>query len=97
MASSIRPERVRRPPLFDLRPTIGAPAHRIQPHRDLSHGNTEIVATASGAGEALHGEIGVLTKKNNRLIGAVHKAIDHAIQSGTYQQAIDRWGASPKQ
>lgn len=53
---------------------------------------TKIVATFSGAGEALQGEIGVLTKKDNGLIGAVHKAIDHAIRSGTYQQVIDRWG-----
>ncbi|MET8779979.1 ABC transporter substrate-binding protein [Nocardia sp. NPDC004654] len=53
---------------------------------------TKIVATFSGAGEALQGEIGVLTKKNNGLIGAVQKALRHAIESGLYQRVIDRWG-----
>lgn len=55
-------------------------------------GQTKIVATFSGAGEDLQGEIGVLTKKDNGLIGAVHKALQHAIDSGLYQQVIDRWG-----
>ncbi|MFI2478016.1 ABC transporter substrate-binding protein [Nocardia xishanensis] len=53
---------------------------------------TKIVATFSGAGEALQGQIGVLTKKNNGLIGAVQKALRHAIESGLYQRVIDRWG-----
>ncbi len=38
--------------------------------------------------DALPSEIGVLTKKDNGLIGP----INNAIQTGTYQQVIDRWG-----
>ncbi|WP_419150651.1 ABC transporter substrate-binding protein [Nocardia vinacea] len=53
---------------------------------------TRIVATFSGAGDALQGEIGVLTKKDSGLIGPINKAINNAIQTGTYQQVIDRWG-----
>ncbi|MET8874869.1 ATP-binding cassette domain-containing protein [Nocardia sp. NPDC004604] len=53
---------------------------------------TKIVATFSGAGDTLQGEIGVLTKRDNGLIGPINKAINNAIQTGTYQQVIDRWG-----
>ncbi|MEV0250586.1 ABC transporter substrate-binding protein [Nocardia sp. NPDC050712] len=53
---------------------------------------TKIIASFSGAGEQLQGEIAVLTKKNNALIGPVHKALEHLIQDGTYQKILDRWG-----
>jgi polar amino acid transport system substrate-binding protein len=55
-------------------------------------GETEIIGTFSGAGDALQGEIGVLTKKDNGLIEAVNEAINHAIEDGSYQKVIDRWG-----
>ncbi|KIQ19889.1 ABC transporter substrate-binding protein [Rhodococcus sp. MEB064] len=55
-------------------------------------GETEVVGTLSGAGDALQGEIAVLTKKDNGLIQAVHDAIDHAIEDGSYQKVLDRWG-----
>ncbi|MEU7140664.1 ABC transporter substrate-binding protein [Nocardia sp. NPDC046473] len=58
---------------------------------------TKILATFSGAGDALQGEIAVLTKKNNGLITAVQHALNHAIQHGTYQQVIDRWGLKTEQ
>ena len=51
-----------------------------------------IVATFSGAGEQLQGEIAVLTKKGNGLIEAVQAALAHVIADGTYQKVIDRWG-----
>ncbi|MBF6190218.1 MULTISPECIES: ABC transporter substrate-binding protein [Nocardia] len=53
---------------------------------------TRIVGTFSGAGEALQGEIAVLTKKDNGLITAVQHALAYAIEHGAYQQVIDRWG-----
>jgi polar amino acid transport system substrate-binding protein len=53
---------------------------------------TKIVATFSGAGDKLQGEIAALTKKDNGLIQAVQKAINHTIENGTYQKALDRWG-----
>ena len=53
---------------------------------------TKIVATFSGAGDKLQGEIAALTKKDNGLIQAVQEAINHTIENGTYQKALDRWG-----
>lgn len=55
-------------------------------------GQTKVVATFSGAGDALQAEIAVLTRKDNGLIGAVHAALQYAIQNGFYQKVIDRWG-----
>ncbi|MEV6225953.1 transporter substrate-binding domain-containing protein [Nocardia fluminea] len=52
----------------------------------------KIVATFSGAGEQLQGEIAALTKKDNGLIGPIHKALQHAIADGSYQKVLDRWG-----
>jgi polar amino acid transport system substrate-binding protein len=53
---------------------------------------TKIVATFSGAGDKLQGEIAALTKKDNGLIEAVQKAINRTIENGTYQKALDHWG-----
>lgn len=55
-------------------------------------GDTEVVGSVSGAGDALQGEIGVLTKKGNGLIEAVQRALEHAIEDGSYQRVLDRWG-----
>lgn len=55
-------------------------------------GESKIIGTVSGAGDALQGEIAVTTKKDNGLIEAVQEAIDHAIETGDYQKVIDRWG-----
>ncbi|MFF2396688.1 ABC transporter substrate-binding protein [Nocardia sp. NPDC058114] len=52
----------------------------------------KIIATFSGAGEQLQGEIAALTKKDNGLIGPIHKALQHAIADGSYQKILDRWG-----
>ncbi|RKH79299.1 ABC transporter substrate-binding protein, partial [Corallococcus praedator] len=56
-----------------------------------SLGETKVIGTFSGAGEALQGEIAVLTKRDNGLAKAFADAIDHTIENGTYQQVIDRW------
>lgn len=53
---------------------------------------TKILATYSGAGDTLKGEIAVLTKKDNGLIQAVQQAVNHTIQNGTYRRWLDRWG-----
>ncbi|MFC9994715.1 ABC transporter substrate-binding protein [Nocardia sp. NPDC127526] len=55
-------------------------------------GQTKVIATFSGAGDALQAEIAVLTRKDNGLIGPVHQALQHAIAHGDYQKVIDRWG-----
>ncbi|RJO69123.1 ABC transporter substrate-binding protein [Nocardia panacis] len=52
---------------------------------------TKVLGTFSGAGEQLQGEIAVLTKKDNGLIGPIHQALEYAIQHGLYQQTLDRW------
>lgn len=61
-------------------------------YHSTTTGETELIATFSGAGEALQGEIAVLTKKDNGLIAAVHEALVHAIADGSYQKVLDRWG-----
>jgi polar amino acid transport system substrate-binding protein len=55
-------------------------------------GQTKLVGTFSGAGEALQGEIAVLIKKDNGLVRAVADAINHAIADGTYRKVLQRWG-----
>ncbi|GAB3211161.1 ABC transporter substrate-binding protein [Nocardia tengchongensis] len=52
----------------------------------------KVLTTWSGAGDALQAEIGVLTRKDNGLVGPVHQAIQYAIEHGTYKQVLDRWG-----
>ncbi|MQY22857.1 transporter substrate-binding domain-containing protein [Nocardia macrotermitis] len=55
-------------------------------------GKAKIVATFSGAGDALQAEIAVLTKKDNGLIGPVHEAWRYAMAQGLYRKVLDRWG-----
>ncbi|WP_433592457.1 transporter substrate-binding domain-containing protein [Nocardia sp. CA-145437] len=57
-----------------------------------SAGQTKVVTTLSGAGDALQAEIGVLTKKDNGLAGPLRAAIQYAIDNGLYKQVLDRWG-----
>ncbi|MFD4444664.1 ABC transporter substrate-binding protein [Nocardia sp. NPDC058519] len=61
-------------------------------YHSTTTGETKLIATFSGAGEALQGEIAVLTKKNSGLNAAVHKALVDAIADGSYQKVLDRWG-----
>jgi polar amino acid transport system substrate-binding protein len=61
-------------------------------YHSASAKETKVIATFSGAGEKLQGEIAALTKKDNGLIQAVQKAINHTIENGTYQRALERWG-----
>jgi len=56
-----------------------------------STGESKVIGTFSGAGDALQGEIAVLTKKDNGLAKAFADALNHTIENGTYQQVIDRW------
>ncbi|WP_280267382.1 ABC transporter substrate-binding protein [Nocardia wallacei] len=55
-------------------------------------GQTKILTTYSGAGDALQAEIAVLTRKDNGLIGPVHEALQYAVEHGAYQQVLARWG-----
>ncbi|ORB52713.1 ABC transporter substrate-binding protein [Mycobacteroides saopaulense] len=55
-------------------------------------GQTKLIGTFSGAGEALQGEIAVLTKKDNGLVAPIADAVNHAIASGTYRKVLQRWG-----
>ncbi|MFE3259694.1 ABC transporter substrate-binding protein [Nocardia sp. NPDC059091] len=52
----------------------------------------KVLTTWSGAGDALQAEIAALTRKDNGLIGPVQQAIQYAIDHGTYEQVLDRWG-----
>jgi polar amino acid transport system substrate-binding protein len=53
---------------------------------------TKILATYSGGGDALQGEIAVLTKKGSGLNEAINQALNHVIANGTYAKALTRWG-----
>lgn len=53
---------------------------------------TKILATYSGAGDALQGEIAVLVKKDNGLIGPINEALNHVIENGSYAKVLERWG-----
>ena len=68
---------------------------RPQPDRPVPRGQRPArprsIGTFSGAGDALQGEIAVLTKKDNGLVKAFAEAINHTIENGTYQQVLDRW------
>lgn len=55
-------------------------------------GQSKVIATWSGAGDALQAEIAVLTKKDNGLIGPVQQALQYAIDHGTYRKVLDHWG-----
>ncbi|MBY6677683.1 MULTISPECIES: ABC transporter substrate-binding protein [unclassified Rhodococcus (in: high G+C Gram-positive bacteria)] len=61
-------------------------------YHSSSTGESKIIGTFSGAGEALQGEIAVLVKKDSGLAEAFADAIDHTIENGTYQQVLDKWG-----
>ncbi|ATL70104.1 ABC transporter substrate-binding protein [Nocardia terpenica] len=55
-------------------------------------GQSKIVATFSGAGDALQAEIAVLTRKDNGLVGPLHDALQYTIEHGTYRKVLERWG-----
>src|SRR6476646_1852251 len=56
-----------------------------------STGESKVIGTFSGAGDALQGEIAVLTKSGSGLNQAFVDALNHTIENGTYQQVLDRW------
>lgn len=61
-------------------------------YHSSSTGESEVIGTFSGAGEALQGEIGVLTKKDNGLIEPINEALNHLIESGDYERVLEKWG-----
>ncbi|KUF12989.1 ABC transporter substrate-binding protein [Streptomyces silvensis] len=55
-------------------------------------GKTEIVGTFSGAGDRLQGKIAATTKKDNGFVEALHEALEHLIEEGSYGRVLERWG-----
>ncbi|MEE2047661.1 hypothetical protein Q7689_30480 [Nocardiopsis tropica] len=51
---------------------------------------TEIVGTVSGGGE-IRAEIAAMTLKDNGLVAALEAALDHVIEGGEFQEAVERW------
>ncbi|MFJ7996351.1 ABC transporter substrate-binding protein [Streptomyces sp. NPDC096310] len=64
----------------------------VAAYHAASTGQTEIVGTFSGAGDALQGKIAATTKKDNGLIKPVHEALNAVIGNGTYHEVLKRWG-----
>ena len=67
----------------------------VGPNPSLSYhatvsGDSKVVGTVAGGGE-FPAEIAATTKKDNGLVAALAKAIDHEIASGRYRQVLDRW------
>ncbi|AYJ51218.1 ABC transporter substrate-binding protein [Rhodococcus sp. P1Y] len=61
-------------------------------YHSSSTGESEVIGTFSGAGDALQGEIAVLTKKDNGLIEPIQEAINHVIEDGSYAKVLEKWG-----
>ncbi|MDJ0393297.1 ABC transporter substrate-binding protein [Rhodococcus sp. G-MC3] len=61
-------------------------------YHSSSTGETEVIGTFSGAGDALQGEIAVLTKKDNGLVGPIQEALNHVIEDGSYEKVLEKWG-----
>ena len=68
--------------------------HPVAAHHALSTGKTEVIGSFSGAGDGLQGKIAATTKKDNGLVKALHEALEHLIEDGTYGQVLRRWGLS---
>ncbi|MEE1802087.1 ABC transporter substrate-binding protein [Streptomyces sp. NPDC101062] len=64
----------------------------VAAYHAASTGQTEIVGTFSGAGDAIQGKIAATTKKDNGLIKPVHEALNTVIRNGTYGKVLKRWG-----
>lgn len=54
-------------------------------------GDTKIVGTVSSS-FPIEGKVGVITKKDNGLVGPINKALNKAIADGTYAQVLEKWG-----
>ncbi|MYY11378.1 transporter substrate-binding domain-containing protein [Streptomyces sp. SID4919] len=57
-------------------------------------GQTKVVGSLSGAGDALQGKIAATTKKDSGLVDAYAAALDHVIADGSYAKVLKRWGLS---
>ncbi|GHC67246.1 hypothetical protein GCM10010349_40010 [Streptomyces flavofungini] len=62
----------------------------VAAHHAASTGRTEVIGSFSGAGDGLQGKIAATTKKDNGLVTAVHEALKHLIDEGSYGQALRR-------
>lgn len=51
-----------------------------------------VIAGTVNPGEVVEAEVGATTKKGSGLAAPVAAALNHAIETGTYQQVLDRWG-----
>lgn len=64
----------------------------VAAHHALSTGKTEVIGSFSGAGDGLQGKIAATTKKDNGLVTALHQALEHLIDEGSYGRVLRRWG-----
>ncbi|MFD5753494.1 ABC transporter substrate-binding protein [Streptomyces sp. NPDC127033] len=64
----------------------------VAAYHAASTGQTEIIGTFSGAGDAIQGKIAATTKKDNGLIRPVQEALDTVIENGAYGKVLARWG-----
>ncbi|WP_030670135.1 ABC transporter substrate-binding protein [Streptomyces sp. NRRL B-1347] len=66
----------------------------VAAYHAASTGKSEVIGTFSGAGDRLQGKIAATTKKDNGLVEALHKALQHLIGDGSYGKVLAHWGLS---
>ncbi|WP_432588943.1 ABC transporter substrate-binding protein [Streptomyces sp. HD1123-B1] len=66
--------------------------HPTSVYHVASAGQTQIVGTLSGGGDAVQGKIAATTRKGSGLVDAYAAAIDHVIDDGSYAKVLKRWG-----
>lgn len=59
-------------------------------YRVAVSGDSKIVGTVAGGGE-VPAQIAATTKKDNGLVQALSRALDHEIDQGRYAQVLERW------
>ncbi|MFC9428828.1 ABC transporter substrate-binding protein [Streptomyces sp. NPDC056987] len=64
----------------------------VAAYHAASTGQTEIIGTFSGAGDAIQGKIAATTRKGNGLIRPVQEALNTVIENGAYGKVLARWG-----
>ncbi|WP_125099424.1 transporter substrate-binding domain-containing protein [Leucobacter chromiireducens] len=73
------------------RADVSIDPHALAKFRETTLGETRVVGSFNSA-YPVNGEVGAVTAKGNGLIEPVSLVIQSLIESGTYDEVLDRWG-----
>lgn len=73
------------------RADVSIDPHALAKFRETTLGETRVVGSFNSA-YPVNGQVGAVTAKGNGLIEAVGLVIQSLIDSGTYDEVLDRWG-----